>query len=129
MAGTVTIPLVTLTPGAHDFGPANVADADTTALVTVDRTVTNGGVQGFNGQPATTAAQVQVQQSNDGGATWKLIGYEGIVGGQYTSPHTGLPYASAPMQIGFDPGTGRQAKATIVVSGASVAVSGSLTIS
>jgi hypothetical protein len=128
MAGTLTIPLVTLTVGTHDFGPRAVADADTQALITVDRTVTNGGVQGFNGQPASTVASVQVQQSGDGGATWKLVAAADIVGGVYTSNH-GTTYTSSTVQVGFDPGTGRQAKATIVVSGASVAVAGSLTIS
>ena len=52
----------------------------------------------------------------------------GIIGGQYTDPHTGLPYAQSSVAVSLDPGTSRQVKATVVVSGASVAVSGSLTI-
>lgn len=128
MAGTTTIPLTALAVGSHDFGPVAVADTDSQAVLSVDRTVSKGATQGFNGQPATTQASIQVQQSNDGGTTWKLEAAADIIGGLLTNPKTGQPYTASTLTISLDPGTSRQVKATIVVSGANVAAAGSLTI-
>jgi hypothetical protein len=129
MATTVSIPLTVLSVGTHDFGPAAVADTDTQAVLTVDRTVSKGNVQGFNNQPSTTTADIQIYQSNDGGATWQLLIDGLMVGGTFNNAKTGQVATTSSVTIDFNPGTSRQAKASIVVSGASVAVSGSLTTS
>lgn len=120
MAGTLTIPLITLPVGSRDFGPATVADADHGVTLTVDRTVTGG-------LTATPAAQLQVQisQSGDGGATWKMIAAATFPGG--TVAVRGVTLTASQLITTWDPGTGRQAKATIIVSGAPVAVAGTLT--
>jgi hypothetical protein len=130
MAATITVPLTTLTTGTHNYpatGGASVADTDTSALLTIDRTVKNGSVQGFNGQPATTQAQIQVYQSDDGGSTWVLLISGTVEGGAYTDAH-GNTVTTSSVGVTFNPGTGRLARAAVVVSGASVAVSGSLAI-
>jgi hypothetical protein len=120
----IAIPLTTLAVGTQDFGPAAVADADSSAALVTDRTPANG----FNSQPASTTASIQVMQSGDGGATWDLRAAAGIAGGLYPAPHGGN-YLQSTVTVALAPGTGRQVKATVVVAGASVAVSGSLTIS
>jgi hypothetical protein len=131
VAGTLTIPLTTLAVGAHTFPPAggaSVADGDSLVRLSIDRTVKNGSVQGFNGQPATTTALIYAYQSNDGGATWKWIAGDQVTGGIYTSPKTGQENTDY-VEVGLDPGTGRLVRATVTVSGAAVAVAGALTTS
>jgi hypothetical protein len=124
VATTVPFPLTTLDVGSHDFGPAPVADTTTSATLVIDRTPASG----FNSQPSTTQASIQVMQSNDGGVTWKLEAAADIEGGIITDRH-GNTLTQSSVTVGLDPGTSRQMKATVVVSGAAVAVSGSLTIS
>lgn len=124
MATTIPIPLTTLAAGPHDFGPAAIADNLASATLTVDRTVAGG----FNATPAAQAS-IQVMQSGDGGATFRMVGAGGVEGGSVTNPRTGSPFTASSIVIQLFPGAGRQVKATIVVSGSSVAVSGSLAIS
>lgn len=118
---TLTIPLVTLPAGVRDFGPVAVADAETGVRLTLDRTVAGG----LNATPA-AHIDMAIMQSNDGGASWKLISSAGINGGILTGPG-GVTLTTFPLVTQWDPGTGRQAKATITVTGASVAVAGTLT--
>jgi hypothetical protein len=118
------IPLTALSVGEHVYGPAAIADTDTLINLSIDRTVTGG----FNSAPATTTALIYVYQSNDGGVTWTWIGGDQMTGGIYTSPKTGQENIDY-IQVGLNPGTGRQAKASVTVSGASVAVAGTLTTS
>jgi hypothetical protein len=121
MAATVSIPLTTLAPGTYDFGPAAIADTDTSATVTIDRTVT-GGLKSVS--PAVNV-NLTVYQSDDGGATWFELGGGDFPGG----PLTGAKFANtAQVQSWFQAGTGRQAKAHVIVTGGSVAVQGSLTV-
>lgn len=127
MAGTLTIPLTTLTVGVHTFPPsggASVADADTLIRLSIDRTVANG----FNSQPATTTALIYSYQSNDNGVTWKWIAGDQVTGGIYTSPKAGQENTDY-VEVSLDPGTGRLVRAVITISGASVAVAGTLTTS
>jgi len=62
MAGTFNIPLTTLPPGVHNFpasGGAAIADSDSLAVLTIDRTVPGG----LNVRPGTgrlARAQVTV---------------------------------------------------------------------
>lgn len=123
MSTTVPIPTTTLTVGPHDVAPVTVGAAVVQVLLTIDRTVANG----FNSQPATTKANIQVQQSDDNGATWWMIAAADIVGGVYQDKH-GVNYTKSTLTVSLAPAPSRQLKATIVVSGASVAVAGSLTI-
>jgi len=123
MAGTVNIPLTTLTVGSHVYGPAAVADTDSKVTLTIDRTVASG----FNATPA-AAASIECWQSGDGGSTWQNLAKAGIAGGTQLDKN-GQPFAVSSVTVGFSPGTGRQARAVIVVSGASVAVQGSLATS
>lgn len=121
MGTTLPIALTTLTVGTHDFGPTTVADTVTNVLLTVDRTV----VGGFNSQPSTTQANIGAQISFDGGATWHPAVSGTIGGGVFVTPQsTTMTFSSVGSSI--VPGVGRQMKATIIVSGASVAVAGTL---
>jgi hypothetical protein len=128
MAGTVTIPLTTLPVGAHAFGPAAAADSDHGVLLTVDRTVTGG----FNSQPASTTADYRADQSADGGVTWVLIAGGTMGGGTVAAvqPPRGPGGTMGTSTVSADmlPGTGRQVRAVVTVSGAPVAVAGTLTI-
>ena len=56
---TLTIPLTALNDGVRHFGPATIADADKSAVLTLDRTVTGG----LNSLTAATALEVSVDQS------------------------------------------------------------------
>lgn len=127
MAGTLTIPLTTLSPGTREFGPAVLADTDSLVTLTIDRTVTSGGTPGFDASPATTTAVLAIDQSNDGGATWTNLCTETLVGGVHTL--RGQPVTTDDVGTYLLPGTSRQGRASVTVSGAPVAVQGSLTIS
>ena len=122
---TVDIPLTTLAPGSYDSGSANLADTYVQAVLSIDRTVANG----FNSKSATTQAAISVYQSDDGGATWILLASATLEGGSYINHHTGLPYTESSVTVPLQPGTGRQGKANVTISGSSVAVQGSLVIS
>lgn len=129
MAGTMTIPLTTLPVGTQHFpasGGFSLADTDTEAQLTIDRTVAGG----FNSAPATTEAAIEVDQSNDGGSTWFQLAATTFFGGIYQTKANGGGQLNA---NGFTvtpaPGTGRLARATVTISGAAVAVAGSLVIS
>jgi hypothetical protein len=123
MPGTVPIPLSTLPTGARTFGPAAVADTDTGFTLTVDRTVPGG-------LTATPAARISlaVEQSDDGGATWYPIAAAGIDGGAVPDK-TGGTATSSRVFSTWSPGASRQARAVITVTGAAVAVAGSLVTS
>lgn len=115
------IPLATLPPGQRVFGPAAIADGDTAARLVIDRTPPGG----LNATPAAQLT-IAVEQSGDGGATWKLIASAQVTGGLVTGRGGGVITASA-VATTWDPGTGRQARAGITVAGAAVAVAGTLT--
>lgn len=122
MAGTTNIPLTTLTVGSHDFGPAGIADSDISVRIVIDRTVANG----LNSQPATTTITIAAEQSNDGGATWEPLSEGGgITGGSITGKNGTVTQDE--IFTYFAAGTSRQVKATVVVTGTSVAVAGTIT--
>lgn len=124
MAGTLTIPQTTLQPGTRSFGPAAIADADKHVVLTVDRSLAGG-------LTATPAARVRlvIEQSNDAGATWELLALADLDGGTVLNLKTGQVATSQRVFTDWDSGTGRQARATIVVTGAAVTVAGSLVTS
>ena len=125
---TTQIPLTTLPIGIRDFGPANIADTDTSITLMIDRTVTNG----LNATP-TARLSIAAMVSLDGGVTWTLAAGATIEGGQLPqSPPPKGPggfYTENVLRVGLDqfPGVGRRIKATLTVSGSSVAVAGTLT--
>jgi len=124
MAGTTNIPLTTLAPGTYSFGPAALADTDSQAVLTVDRTPAGG----LNSAPVTTTVQIIVQQSDDGGATWvQRVAYT-LSGGSYAKG-ANPPVTTSGCVCNFQPATGREVRAQVVVAGASIAVAGSLVIS
>jgi pyruvate-formate lyase len=126
MASTFTIPATALAVGGTALGPAAVPDGDSVVTLIIDRTASKGATQGFNSQPGTTTATVQIDQSNDGGATWQpLAGMGPIVGGIFT--WRGGTKTQEKLSTEFNPGTGRDARAVVTVAGASVAVAGTLT--
>jgi hypothetical protein len=132
MAGTLTIPLTRLSVGTTHFpatGGQPVADTDTLIVLTIDRTVSQGQTQGFNGQPATTTANILAEQSNDGGVTWQPLASAGFSGGITVIPRTGQTVTSNDVGVWLLPGTGRLARATVTIAGATVAVQGTLVIS
>jgi hypothetical protein len=125
MAGTVPVPLTTLSDGVRTFGPASVADTDSRAVLTLDRTVAGG----LNSLTAATTIELAIEQSDDGGATWFLI-VDGIVtGGLVPAFRGGGNAVTTTTSAYWAPGTGRQARAKMTVAGGPVAVQGTLTIS
>jgi hypothetical protein len=118
---TVNIPLTTLPVGVRDFGPAPIADTDTSATFTIDRTV----AAGLKSVSPTVNVNLTVYQSDDGGVTWFELGGGDFPGGDLG---TAKFANTAQVQCWFQPGTGRQARAHVIVTGGSVAVQGSLTI-
>jgi len=128
VAGTFTIPLTTLPDGVRTFGPVNVADADTEAVLTVDRTPAGG----LNSLTAATSIALQVEQSNDGGTSWFLAVGGMIIGGQFfnTGPRgDGSLITQGSVSVPAYPGTGRQARVRMTVTGGSFAIAATLTIS
>ena len=117
MATTFTIPLVTLPVGSHQFGPANAANTETQISLTVDRTVTAG----LNSLTTASILGVDVQQSDDGGTTWFDLGGWQTVGGP-AFRGSGISAGTWTLQ----PGTSRQLRATVTVSGTSIAVAGTI---
>lgn len=127
MAGSWNIPLTTLTPGVHFYpltGGEPVAGADTAAQLTVDRTVANG----LNATPAVTQADIAVSLSPDGGASWYQAASAGLPGGIFTDKH-GATVNSFSIGLPLPAGADRQARAQVTISGSSVAVAGTLTVS
>jgi hypothetical protein len=125
MAGTLTIPRTVLAPGTYDFpatGGQPVADADTSALLTIDRTVTGG----LNTAPAATTYTIAIWQSGDGGTTWDQTCAAGDSGGVRTT--NAGPVTANTLAVALWPGTGRLARARVVIAGGSVAVAGTLAI-
>lgn len=123
MATTFTIPLTTLPVEARDLGPSHPADSETGFTLTIDRTVAGG----LNSLTSATAILVSVSQSNDAGATWQEIGEVTVPGGTTINPKTGLTATVSLMTTYLLPGTSRQLKATVTVTGTPVAVAGTLT--
>lgn len=127
MAGTTNIPLTTLASGIHHFGPTAVADTDSTYALLIDRTVTGG----LNSVPATTTVTISGEESLDGGNSWLPLAGSGTQGGVYQAPawQGGGTITTFGVAGSFTPGTGRQVRATVTVSGGSVAAAGTLTVS
>lgn len=123
----LAIGLQVLAVGQTIFGPAVVDDDVSQAMLTIDRTVSRGQTLGFNPQPASTRAELAIEQSNDGGATWALRAAAGIVGGLYSDSGTGSFNASV-VGVTLAPGTGRRVRAVVVVAGDRVAVAGTLAV-
>ena len=127
MASTFTIPLTTLPVGTTSVpatGGAPVPDGDSTLTISINRTVANG----FNSQPSSTQATVTLYQSDDGGTTWQELAAMGpVTGGSVISPKTGQLITASNLFTEFNPGTGRLVRAGITVTGASVAVAGTIT--
>ena len=123
MAGTLTIPLTTLSDGVRSFGPAAVADSDKVTVLTVDRTPAGG----LNSLTAATTIDLLVEQSDDGGVTWFLI-VDGIIQGGPV-PQGKAPPGTSQVACTFAPGTGRRVRATMTVTGGPVTMQGSLTTS
>lgn len=128
MALTLDIPVQTLPVGSQTFGPATVPDDLTSATLTIDRTVSRGGVDGLNAQPATTTVDIIIEESDDGGTTWALRAGAGLIGGIYVSNEAGDPYLFSNVTVDLNQATGRQVRAVVVVGGARVAVAGNLTV-
>jgi hypothetical protein len=133
VAASVNIPRRTLAPGGgtgdngeYEYGPAPVADADTSALLVIDRTVTGG----FNAAPESTAADLNIYQSNDGGVTYRFLASAHIVGGQIVNddPHVpaGTIFTQSTINVQYFPGANRRVKCGLAITGASVAIAGSL---
>lgn len=137
MPQTVNIPLSRLAVGEHQYPPGGggvpVADSDSLITLSIDRTVSQGQTQGFDGQPATTTAEITAWQSNDGGGSWFLAVAGTVLGGHIvTTDRNGNVLGTAQfskVEVPVYPGTGRQVRASVTVAGATVAVAGSLTTS
>lgn len=129
MAGTLAIPLTVLNDGTRHFGPAPVADADVMAVLSLDRTMAGG----LNSLTSAATLELTIDQSGDGGATWFPLADAMITGGLVPAEPPpkgpGGNAATAGVGVRFAPGTGRQARATVITTGGPVTVQGSLTIS
>jgi hypothetical protein len=129
-----TIPLTTFQPGSHTVGPASVPAGDSRVTLTVDRTVTGG----LNSLGGSSELHMEAQLSGDGGATWHAVDTDqpgtatawGTPGGPITwTDKQGVvhTYTASSGTWPIFPGTGRQVRAVITVTGpAPIAVSGSI---
>src|SRR6516225_4516854 len=106
MAGTVPIPLTSLPDGQRLFGPVNIADGDTLAVLSIDRTITGG----LNSLTPATMIAAAVEESADNGVTWFPL-VEGIwSGGVPVNPFRGNT-TTAGMGAYYAPGTARRTRA------------------
>lgn len=121
MPTTFNIPLTTLPVGSDTFGPSHPADSEASVTLTIDRTVAGG----LNSLTSASTLGVDLQESLDGGVSWQDLG-------DFTTPGGVFIYktgSTATVSVGrwnLIPGTSRQLRATITVSGTSIAVAGSI---
>lgn len=120
MATTLNIPLTTLPVGSQTFGPSNAKDTEAQITLTIDRTVAGG----LNSLTASSVISMDLQQSNDGGTTWLDRGANGTQGGIYTIKSQQVNVWAGTWDL--LPGTSRQVRATVTVSGTAIAVAGTL---
>src|SRR5262245_59195323 len=123
MPSTLTIPLTTLTVGAHTFGPTTPPSADTSVVLSIDRAVTGG----LNSLTTASGLAMLAEMSTDGGTTWQAVDtdqsgtqteWETVGGGTSAVSNGGWP---------LFPGASRRVRATVTVSGpSSIAVAGSI---
>jgi hypothetical protein len=127
MPSSLAISRTVIPPGETTTGSLAVPDGDTGLRLEIDRTVPNG----LNKSPASAVLNLNVDQSNDGGATWTWIGGDQMTGGIYVSPKTGLEEDTDYIEVGLNDGTGRLLRGRLVNQGGggSVAVAGTLTTS
>jgi hypothetical protein len=130
MAATTNFGPLTLPTGARTFGPHLAANSDTAIRLTVDRTLTGG----LNALTASSTIEVNVELSDDGGATWHATDTDQAgtktawttAGGIFTDRFGQVATVSGGAWFLF-PGTSRQLRATITVAGPSpIAVAGSI---
>lgn len=121
MATTFTIPLTTLPVGSQTFGPENAKNSEAQIVLTIDRTVAGG----LNSLTTSSVLGADVQQSNDGGATWIDLGAWQAPGGTITIKGTQVNASTGTWNL--RPGTSRELRAMITVSGpSSIAVAGTI---
>jgi len=125
LPGTIPIPLTTLNNGVQTFGPAGISNADTLAVLSIDRTVAGG----LNALTAATTIELTIEQSDDGGVTWFLIVDGVLTGGPVPAFRGGGNATTSSVAADWAPGTGREARAKMTTAGGPVAVQGTLTIS
>lgn len=127
MPGTITIPTTSLPPGTYPFpaaGGQSLPDGDSSATITIDRTVASG----LNSVTSAVVVTMEVDQSNDGGTTWEMLAFTTCAGGSYTTKAGGTagPLNSNYVQMSFVPGTGRKVRGVVTVTGGTVALGGTL---
>ena len=123
MATTLTIPLTTLPVGTQHLGPSHPPDTESQIVLTIDRTVAGG----LNSLTPASVLQVTVDQSSDGGTTWQFIAGTTWAGGIILLH--GNPFTTVELVTGLLPGTSRQLRATVTVTGTPIAVAGTLVTS
>lgn len=128
MATTFPIPLTTLPAGARTFGPASIADTDSSVTFSIDRTVAGG----LNSLTDASVLALQAEMSTDGGVTWHAVDntagtdtHWSTTGGVFTNRNGTVTTSSGTWPLA--PGTSRRLRATVTVSGpSSIAVAGSI---
>lgn len=126
MADVLTIPLTTLAPGSYRFpasGGHSIADADLLIDLEIDRTPAGG----LNSLTGAVSIAVAAFQSNDAGVTWRQLGGATFIGGLIGDGPS--PETSSGFRTTVFPGTSRLVYGTVQVTGGSVAVQGTLTMS
>jgi hypothetical protein len=110
---TVNLPLTVLGPGTYTFGPYPVADADTQATLSVDRTPGNG----LNTRDGNTVMLITLAQSDDDGGSWTVLNTGQVLGGQFSNTsQVNVPLLAA---------TGRTVRCNVSLTGQEVAIAGS----
>jgi hypothetical protein len=136
MSINVSFGPVTVAVGSRQFGPATASNTDTAVTLIIDRTVTNG----LNSLTVSSVILAILEMSTDG-VNWHAV--DTNLNGSQTSWSTvgsaitftdrqGVQhvYAESSGNWPLFPGTGRQLRATVIVSGPTpIAVAGSIVTS
>lgn len=124
---TVTIPQTTLPVGPHVW-PVATSNAPVSELaLSIDRTVPGG----LNSLPSTVRVTLLHEISTDGGTTWKFEAQTTVAGGPETDDQ-GKPLNTDVLNVFYGrpiPPSGTKFRLTTTVTGQSVVIAGTVTVS
>jgi len=120
MTTTVAFPLANYPDGTRTSSNVSVSDAATTLSFSVQRCTSSTPTIWPN---ATTTLAITVDQSNDGGSTWRNVFGFTAIGGIVTDKH-GVEIPNSFASTTLNPGTSRLLRATATIAGGPLRSSG-----